>query len=289
MLAALFMPAVLAADEGNSPTILSKLIVEKQRQQALAATLQNNIRRKTAEAARLVPGELLQRDVALAKTQLIALRAKRKATQEQTEQPVQIPAAILEQMNPEFVTLNTKRKALQERKETLIQLAVKPDDPQIQTIDQNIEALDERIRKFVDENSLERAMQVNDQVNLFTLDQEIRTQEILVLELGKRYKEQLKKSTEHAEYVAEISFDQAQLDRVNKIIEQIDARILALTSEQKDTVNLADTAPENLSNRALLLRILETLDRIEARLNAAQPAPQRGQSLETFKKTENLQ
>ena len=113
------------------------------------------------------------------------------------------------------------------------------DDPRIAQTDRQIEQIDERIKSITtgtNSNALEAMrnhFRLQEEVNLFQLDQEIRVQEILVEELTRKYHEQLMKSVERAENVLDVAFEQSQLERTNRTLDRIEDRILALATEQR--------------------------------------------------------
>jgi ABC-type sugar transport system ATPase subunit len=95
--------------------------------------------------------------------------------------------------------------------------------------------IDDKIEKFDDLNGNKRqaiqdAFRAQEELNIFMLEQDIRAQEILVETLRKKYKEQLEENAKRASNRLDAQFDQTQLDRTIKILEQIDQRILDLKS-----------------------------------------------------------
>ena len=73
--------------------------------------------------------------------------------------------------------------------------------------------------------------EMQDEIDLSQLDLEIRIQGILLADLSKKYSEQLAEKAERAGDELEIAFTQTQLDRANRILRQIDDRILAVQAE----------------------------------------------------------
>ena len=240
-------------DEINRQTtsnLIRNLRLEEQRQRSLAQQLQENIRSKTRQAAVqgaatgpnisiLAQGESLAKDTALAEARLTAIRAQRKGIVERIANPIRVPVSVLIQLNPELKALNEQREALVQQRKELSQAISRPDDPRIVQFDRLVEQIDERVKTIafgIDNNALEalqNQFRLQEEVNLFQLDQEIRVQEILVEELIKKFNEQLLENVERAESVLDASFEQAQLERTHRTLDRIEDRILTITLEQR--------------------------------------------------------
>jgi hypothetical protein len=232
--------------------LISNLRVEERRHRQLATTFQDNIRRKTREAAMhgiavgdrgmsigLVQGESLARDIVLAEAKLTAMKVQRRGILEQMENPIPMPISLLIQLNPELKFLNEQKNALDQQRTMLAETFSNPDDPRIEQIDRQIAQIDERVKTLAsgaDNSTLEAAMEhfrFQEEVNLYQLDLEIRVQEILVAELTSKYQEQLLKSVDRADSVLDAAFEQRQLERAHRTLDRIEDRILAITTEQR--------------------------------------------------------
>ena len=241
--------------------LIGALRIEERRQRQIAQTLQENIRRTLIQEAiiqgatagvdgmslSLAQGESLERDIANANAKLTTMRAQRRGIVERMEQPSQVPVSILVQLNPEIRVISAQREALVQQRERLVQqresragALPNPDsDPRLMQIDRQIESLDARLAELttdVDGRGLEamrNLFRLQEEANLFQLDQEIRVQEILVEQLTTKHNEQLLKSIERAESVLDASFAQAQLERAHRTLDKIEDRIIAITTEQR--------------------------------------------------------
>ena len=234
--------------------LIGALRVEERRQRHIAQTLQENIRRTLIQEAiiqgatagvdgmslSLAQGESLERDIANANAKLTTMRAQRRGIVERMEQPSQVPVSILVQLNPEIRVISAQREALVQQRESRAGALPNPDsDPRLMQIDRQIESLDARLAALttdVDGRGLETILnhfRLQEEANLFQLDQEIRVQEILVEQLTTKHNEQLLKSIERAESVLDASFAQAQLERAYRTLDKIEDRIIAITTEQR--------------------------------------------------------
>jgi hypothetical protein len=214
----------------------------------MAQQWQTSIRAKTNRAARsAIRGtntignitehvELLLREIAVADVALTILKAEHKAIVERIEQlnSNSIPLLILVQSDPELVSFSDQKEALWQQKNEL-----KLDDPRGVEILQQIKELEDKISKIAadtdsDEiNRLQDRLRTQEEMNLYSLGGKIRAKEILMQTLTERYNEQLAKQTERAEDILDVSFEQVQLARTSKILDQIEERILAISSEQR--------------------------------------------------------
>ena len=290
MLVAFLPPA--QADDDTLSTMLQTLQAEKQRYSQLTQQLQESIRAATRTAAAhgaiaLTEGDgltigvtqagSLKRDVIIEESKLTAMQASRQAVIDRFNQPGDIPPSVLAQLDPEIVQLRQQRDFLVQQRDTRASAARNPEsDPRQQQMNQQINDIDKRIGEIVENASEERKQaiqnnfRVTDEINLFLLDHKIREQEILVETLTRKYHEQLAKNAERAAEVIDISFDQAQLQRVNRILEQIDGRIFAIQSRQGEVLPSAENVPNDPGIQAQIDRIIERLDQLESRL-APQP------------------
>ena len=232
-------------------TLISSLRVEERRQRQIAQQLQEIIRTKTKDAAlqsattdasiinaSLVQDELLMREIALAETKMLSLRAQRKAITERIEQPpTAIPVAVSLAMNPELKSLQDQRIALEQRRDLQMeQQRDITDDPRIAQLNRQINAIEERIGNLATGAGLEAVqneLRLQLEVQLFQIEQEIKIQEILIEELTGKHNEQLEKRAELIGNVVDVSYETAQLERTNKTLDKIEDRILAVSMEQR--------------------------------------------------------
>jgi hypothetical protein len=159
---------------------------------------------------------------------------------------------------------------LQQQREGLSQTLRRQDDPRIMQIERQIENVERKIKELdsTDNSSREQALQEvfrdHEIINLFQLNQDIQKQEFLVAELRKRHQEQL---AQKEQAVVDPMFGyEEQLRRVIRIIDAINDRIDHIRSLQSEPKEAMNPAPDDSTNRELLLRILEVLERIETRL-----------------------
>ena len=233
-------------------TLLTQLQVEKRRQLQQAQQLQDNIRKKTASVAKeggiageagmvagLGLGESLSRDLNVAESQLVAMTAKMRAVTERIQRPAAVPIEVLIQSNPEVARLNTELRDLQQQKDEIKQYLSDANDPKIKMIDRqiaNAKKLLDEITGTADDSAVSgmtQALLFQARIEQWSLDQDIKTQAILVEEIRRRYTEQLASSAVRSEETVDITFDTTQLARTNKTIDQIDDRILTIQSEAR--------------------------------------------------------
>ena len=235
--------------------LVGSLRVEERRQRQLATALQESIHRKTREAALvevatqtavsmstgmtsgIVPIESWIQEIQHAEVKLMTQLAQRKDIVERMENPGSIPISLLIQLNPELKFLNEQRNALVQQR-MLAETFSTPDDPQIVPMDRQIELIDERVRTIAssaDISTVEAAMhhfRFQDEAALFQLDQDIRTQKILVAALANKYQQQRIRSIDRAA-VPDIALEIAQLERANRTLSLIEERIQTVTTEMR--------------------------------------------------------
>lgn len=225
--------------------LVTSLRLEERRQQQVAKTLQERIRRKTKESAMQVfgisadveclRGESLVQDICFAEARILTQRAQYKAIVERIENPNVVPISVLIQNHPELQTLSGQRLVLGKQKTELARV-YSEDDPRIVELDQQMERIDERISSLASKDgqeSVQAFFRLQEETKLFELGMEIRAQEILVEELTNKYNEQLINSVNQSEEMLDVTFDQAQLERTNKTLERIEDRILEIAMEQR--------------------------------------------------------
>ena len=234
-------------------TLRTQLQGERQRLYVQAQQLQNTIRLVTqqaagqgaAEAIETRVSEILSQEIALTEVALLTLQAERAAVVEQMMTPAQVPISLLLQLVPivserekSLQDLNAKKKTLQNQKEVHAQHLVLDENQILEQIDQKIKAVDEEIQKIVavDDNAVQAvkdALRSQAEMELYALDQKIRTKEFVLKTLTTKYNEQQVENAERAMATLDATFDKAQLDRTNRTLAQIDDRILAIRSEQR--------------------------------------------------------
>jgi hypothetical protein len=226
--------------------MLNELLAEKRKQQQSAAQMQDVIRAKSKEATdregmggspALV--ELLLKELALADIQLTTMKAKRKAIEMQIERPNTVPVEWLIQSSPEYAKLAAQKDSLEHKREIIIGTTVASDDePAIKAIDWQIEALNERIKKLTvvgadGNNAILVNFRRHEETKLYEMDQEIQVQQILVQELKEKCHKHYADNDRRTEITLDVSIQQTNLARANKIIDAIDDRILAIQTESK--------------------------------------------------------
>ena len=231
----------------NESNLLKNLYQERRNQNQYAASLQENIRSQTKDAASqgagagtegmlvgLVPGESLKRDLAIAEAQLVKMKAKRTFIIERINKPNMVPPGILVQIHPELRAINDERANLLRLKENYTAA-----DPRLPGVEAKIKSLETKIDNMTSNSDspemldLQKNLRLEAEMELFNTDYDIWEQEILAKELKDQYESQLGASSTRAEKVVDVSFFQAQLSRTNKILEHIDERILTVSSEQR--------------------------------------------------------
>ena len=252
--------------------MLVHLQSERRKQQQAASQLQDTIRTASRKAASqgaaagsegmvagMGLGESLMRDVQIADAQLTAMKAELKAIQERILQPSQIPYSVLATINPELAILNGKIMELSQKREQYLQ-TVKPDDPRVVQLETQLKTLNDRLYNMTNNTGspemeqLQKSFRVQEEMNEYNAKLKIRTQEILVEELNRKYAEQLSQGAARAGEVVDVSFNQAQLKRTDKTLETIDDRILAIQSEQQapgqiSPLSKAVASPANITKQ----------------------------------------
>ena len=243
------------------------LQTERQRHSTQAQTLQQQIASLTQQTAEmgapaglegmvtgLGQGESLLRDLRVEQARLFSMEAKRKSIEERIREPSKIPSEVLRQMDPVFMQLNTDREALIQAKEGLVRSLSNPNDPRILMTQRQIDAMDERIAGLGNaegSNRLLESLYLQERMNLWAIDLEIRQQKILAEELEKKYNEQLQESASRSVLAATIAFHRRQLSRVDDTLDTIDDRLLAIRSEQRapERITLLSKATSSTPNR----------------------------------------
>ena len=182
--------------------------------------------------------ESLLRDIYIAEVQLVTMHAKLKAIQERISQPSTIPAEVLIQMNPDFAALSAKREELLQRREELTQALSRPDDPRIVQIDTQIKQGDERIAKMISADGGGMQNVLNQ------------------LHLQEKMNEWTLKQDIRAQQIL-----------VQELKKRHDEQLAASVQRSERVINTS-------IDPALLLRLLEAVERMVSRLDALQSEPQ---------------
>lgn len=234
--------------------LLTQLNLELNRQRATARLLQTEIRDGLEKAAKqggaaskdglsggLNQGESILRDLYLQKSKLESLRAEEKMLKESISEGRNIPQSILAKAienDPMLRMLQTRLVDLREYGATLKKTLVREDDPKIV----NYQAQIKEIEKKIEEEHLSASSnKIKDIQSSFIANLEqaiweksmsIRSQEILVENLQKSYNEQVINVGERTVQIVDVSFQQAQLERINKILDQLETRVVTLETER---------------------------------------------------------
>ncbi|MDR3181302.1 MAG: hypothetical protein LBT89_00020, partial [Planctomycetaceae bacterium] len=240
--------------QDSSNHLIRQLNAEMSRQTSLAHFYQDAIRSKIEKAALqgaaagqegmaagIGQGESLMRDAALAENRLIGLRAEQKMYKETLEHPENIPQSMLYQAiqnDPELQALNLKLDAARARKEELKPILTRPDDPRIKNLDTQIADMEKSIKDLLEGakntkgQSIQLGIRANIEQQIWERTMQIRTAEIQVQELQQKYKEQLDKSSTRSTSIADVTFDQASLGRINKVLDALSERLVTLAAER---------------------------------------------------------
>ena|GEM_PF-1851477 len=245
------------------------LQIEKRLHQTHAATLQRSITDLTERAARLgassgevgfAPGlgqgESLLRDLRVAQTQLVVLQARRRAIQQRLNEPTKLPSEVIRLMSPEFTTLNRDREEALARLTELERTLLNPNDPRLQMARRELDRLDERIMGFgnIDDAGMAPLIHgiiLQDQMTLWSVEEDIRMQEIMVQDFITKYNEQLAQSVDRSTMTQQIEFDRRQLSRLDSILDQIEDRLVQIQSDRRapDQISLHSRANASTPNR----------------------------------------
>ena len=273
-----YFAIIEAAALGTDNELLVNLQAEKRRYIGLVNQYQSNIREKTKRASiqgsmagemgvigGFGQGESLKRDVLLADAKLTTMRAELRAIQERIDRPDEIPLAILLQYSPEISQHAAQREALQAARDARASTLVNPaDDARIKQLDKQISDLDAKVGQIagpIDQSrmrAIQDSFRAREELNKYELLRQIRVQEILVEDLTKKHNEQLTTNMERSTDAVDVSFDQEQLRRANKTLEQIDDRILAVQSEMRAPGRIQKLS-DAVSSRPSLIKQFSTV------------------------------
>jgi capsular exopolysaccharide synthesis family protein len=259
--------------------LLTQLNLELNRQKATARMLQEEIRTGMEKAAKqggaaskdglsggLNQGESILRDLYLHKSKLESLRAEEKMLKEAITEGMNIPQSILAKAienDPMLRMLQTRLVDLREQVASLKKTLVREDDPKIIGYQNQIREIEKKIEEEYSTagNSkveyIQRSLAANLDQAIWEKSMAIRSQEILVENLQKSYEEQVKDVGERTVQIVDVSFQQAQLERINRILDQLETRVVTLETEKyaPDQIELKKkaTVPTKPNNTKQLL------------------------------------
>jgi beta-lactamase regulating signal transducer with metallopeptidase domain len=136
------------------------------------------------------PSGSLERDIFFNEAKLTALRAKRIALDETMNRPSTIPRSVLTQSiqnDPIFQGLSHQRDVLKAQREKLKPILVRQDDPRLKMYDKEIADLEQQIAESISQEGrmqqIQTELRTQIERQLWAMDMEIRSLEILVAEL----------------------------------------------------------------------------------------------------------
>ncbi len=224
--------------------MINQLTLELNRQQNAARLLQDEIRNGLTQAARrggnMAASETLLRDLYTAEAKLESLRAELKATREYLQNAVPVPEEVLRnevEKDPVLVDLIKKQTEAQEYLESLQRTLASENDPKIlqakkdlrETLDQVLAHQKTFSVKKAEE--LQREAKAKIAQSLWEKEAAARTQEILVENLRSRYKEAVQEAGLRTTEIADVSFQQEQLKRINQVLDLLQTRVVSLQTE----------------------------------------------------------
>lgn len=233
--------------------IITKLTLEMNRQQSAANVLQNQIKRMLEEAAEaggiagrdggmsggMGEGESILRDVFVGKSRLIALRAELKMLKDTQNEQVRIPEALLENAianDPMAASLKARRAELESDIERLKEF-LQDDDTRIGRIKESIAQIDKQLGESsstlreVKLTEMQRSSSLYMQQRIFEKEQELRFQEIYIANLDEYYTKQRSMASDRTSKVVNVSFQEAQLKRINAVLDRLSDRLVSLNTE----------------------------------------------------------
>ncbi|MDR2754215.1 MAG: hypothetical protein LBC20_00780 [Planctomycetaceae bacterium] len=234
--------------------LLTQLTLELNRQKATARMLQAEIRTGMEKAAKqggaaskeglsggLNQGESILRDLYLHESKLESLRAEEKMLKESLTEGMNIPQSILAKAiedDPMLRMYQTKLVDLREQVASLKKTLVREDDPKIIGYQEQIKEIEKKIvAEYSNAGSnkikdIQSSLVANLERAIWEKSMAIRSQEILVENLQKRFNEQITTAGERTVQIVDVSFQQAQLERINKILDQLETRVVSLETER---------------------------------------------------------
>ncbi len=236
--------------------LINQLTLELNRQQNAARLLQEEIRSGLERAAQkggaagkdggsmsggLNQGESILRDLYLNESKLEALRAEVKSLKEYSiEGPNKIPQSVLENalmQDPVLLSYAEQKSQLEAKLESLKSSLPNEQDPLILTQKDKIKKLEERMRGYYSKmgdnkiSEIRRGMVANTDQGIWERENAVRTQEILVENLRAKYKEQNVQVGQRTVEIADVSFQQEQLKRINQVLDLLQTRVVTLQTE----------------------------------------------------------
>ena len=235
--------------------MINQLNLELNRQQNAARLLQDEIRNGMQSAAKmggvagrdgsmaggLGQGESIQRDLFLQEAKLEALKAEVRAAHEfLASGPGRIPPSLLHEAiasDPTLLLYAQQKAALENRLESR-QLVVKGlDDPQVRDLEEKLRTLEEKKNAYqakigeVKMADIYRGIMANVEQTVWQKENDVRAQEIMVENLRARFKEQSLQAGSRTVEIADVSFQQEQLKRINSVLDLLQSRVVHLQTE----------------------------------------------------------
>ncbi len=222
--------------------LINQLTLELNRQQNAARLLQEEIRssqERTAMKGGPTTAESLLREVYLAESKLEAVRAELKAMKEYIVEKWPVPEEVLQneiEKDPTLIGLVKQQTEAQEKWDAL-KKNLPEDDPQVTKAKDDVRnaydkvvAYQKTIATAKKETLLREAKATSAQI-IREKEIAVRTQEILVENLRARYKEALSVAGGRAVEIADVSFQEAQLKRINQVLDLLQTRVVTLQTE----------------------------------------------------------
>jgi len=235
--------------------MINQLNLELNRQQNAARLLQDEIRAGMQAAAKmggvagrdgamsggLGQGESIQRDLYLQEAKLEALRAELLAAQEFRSQGTsKIPHTMIQtaiENDPILLSHAQNKARLESQLESLRQTLKDPNDPQIRALEEKLQASDEKMAAYqtkmrdVKIAEIQRGIMASVEQTIWQRENDVRAQEIMVENLRARFKEQSMQAGTRTVEIADVSFQQEQLKRINSVLDLLQARVVSLQTE----------------------------------------------------------
>jgi capsular exopolysaccharide synthesis family protein len=235
--------------------LLSQLQLELGRQRSVARMLQSDIRQNLEKAAQqggaagrdglsggMSQGESIERDLYLNESKLDALISEEKMLKElMTNGVTQIPQSFINNAianDPGLRILQQRRADLQERLSSVKKTLARPDDPHILTIQTQINEIEKKLEEEFSNMGTNKIRDIQGgylaQVEQWHWEKSmaIRSQEILVTSLNEKWNKQKIDVGSRTVQIADVSFQQDHLKRVNSILDQLETRVASLDAEK---------------------------------------------------------
>ena len=239
------------SSDWNSRLIM-QLNLEFNRQQAAARLLQDEIRAQMEEAARqggtnndvnggFLVAETLVKEIALNESKLMTLRAELKMLQQLLEEgPKVTQSAVWRaiEKDKELADLFEQKMLRLQNVDAAKKVLPGENNSELTTMEKQVEFLDQMIearRKELEKSKtheLRMEMVADLERQIAEKDRNIRTTGFLVQELKQKYKEAVSDVGDRTTKIVDISFQQAQLKRVDKVLNLLQERITRLETER---------------------------------------------------------